>query len=91
MPQHQLTLIVRDGCHLCDDMRDALRAFRVELDFDWTELDVDADPALLERYHVLVPVLRFAGTDVCHHFLDLVALRTALASASDPDDPMVER
>ena len=73
-----LTLIIRKGCHLCDDMRDALHVYKDELDFDWFELDVDTDPELRERYHVDVPVLLLDGAEVCHHFFDLVALRSSL-------------
>ena len=83
----KLTLIVREGCHLCDDMRDALAAFRQELDYCWTELDVDADPDLLARYHVDVPVLLAGSTHVCHHFFSLAALKNALASAPDTQTP----
>ena len=74
-----LTLIVRDRCHLCDDMRDALHAFAREFNFDVRELDVDGDPELLARYHVDVPVLLRDGEEICHHFFDLAALRAAFA------------
>lgn len=73
-----LTLLVREGCHLCDDMRDALDALREDLDLRWTEQDVDADAALRQRYDALVPVLLLGEREVCHHFLDAVALRAAL-------------
>ena len=75
----QLTLINRIGCHLCDDMRDALAAFATELDFTWQELDVDADAELLARFNVDVPVLLLGDREICHHFFDLAALREALA------------
>ena len=61
-------------------MRDALHVYKDELDFDWLELDVDTDPELRERYHVDVPVLLLDGAEVCHHFFDLVALRSSLRS-----------
>jgi hypothetical protein len=75
---HKLTMIVRARCHLCDDMRDALAVFRDELQFTWHELDVDADLALLAQYHEDVPVLLNGEQEICHHFLDAVALRDAL-------------
>ena len=77
-PVKTLTLIIRKGCHLCDDMRDALHVYKDELDFIWREIDVDADPGLRERYHVDVPVLLLDETEICHHFLDSVALRNLL-------------
>jgi len=78
----ELTLIVRHGCHLCDDMRATLvelldgRAVRV------TELDVDADPALFARYNEWVPVLKRGEREICHYFIDAVALEQALGSDS---------
>jgi len=45
----------------------------------FVEFDVDADPALEERYGELVPVLtRPDGTEICHYRLDEQALKNAL-------------
>ena len=38
--------------------------------FTFDVIDVDADPALVERYDELVPVLVHHGCEVCHYFLD---------------------
>ena len=55
------------------------RALR-ERGIAFVEVDVDADPALEQRYGELVPVLaRPDGTEICHYFLDHAALYTALA------------
>ena len=44
------------------------------------EFDVDADPALEERYGELVPVLtRPDGSEICHYRLDEQALKRALS------------
>jgi hypothetical protein len=46
----------------------------------FVDVDVDADPALEERYGERVPVLvRPDGLEICHYFLDDAALRRALA------------
>ena len=43
------------------------------------EVDVDANPALDERYGEYVPVLVGAdGTEICHYFLDDAALHRLL-------------
>ncbi|WEF33845.1 glutaredoxin family protein [Pseudoduganella chitinolytica] len=72
MPTH-FTLYSRSYCHLCQDMLDALERLRTpEHSFTVEVIDVDADPALVERFDELVPVL-FAGLDrpeLCHYFLD---------------------
>jgi len=65
----------RSYCHLCEDMRLALDAFRGGYSFSVEMVDVDQDDALLRRYDELVPVLQgwHAGQvprQLCHYFLD---------------------
>jgi predicted thioredoxin/glutaredoxin len=43
-----------------------------------TVVDVDADPDLLRRYGLNVPVLLLDGTVVCKHRLDVDELRRLL-------------
>ncbi len=57
-------------------MAAALRARGVAFE----EIDVDADPALEERYGERVPVLTLEdGTELCHYHLDEEALKKALS------------
>jgi hypothetical protein len=57
-------------------MADALRGLGVE----FATFDVDADPALAERYGRKVPVLTDGGgREICHARLDAQALRARLA------------
>jgi len=42
----QLTVYVRQGCHLCTDMAQALERLRPELDFDVTSVDIDIAPTV---------------------------------------------
>ena len=79
----RFTLYSRSWCHLCEDLLDALRAFmaREGLACGVDVIDVDADPALAERFDELVPVLfgdDLAGPEICHYFLDEAALRRHL-------------
>ena len=75
-----LELLYRTGCHLCDEMRDLLAELLPEGSYQLMERDIDEDPALRAAHDVRVPVLRLGGEELCHHFLDLEAVRTALAS-----------
>jgi len=68
--QHQLTLYVRRGCHLCTDMAQALERLRPVYGFDYREVDIDADPKLARRYGTRVPVLAEGATEICDCFLD---------------------
>lgn len=76
----RLVLYSRSYCHLCDDMALALEKLGSSLDFDFSIVDVDSDPALEARYGELVPVLTDdQGHEICHYFLDMDLLRARLA------------
>ena len=60
---HDVTLITRAGCHLCQDAEGLLRRLRDELGFGYDELDVDADPARRDAYSDRVPVVLIDGKE----------------------------
>ncbi|MBP0596857.1 glutaredoxin family protein [Herbaspirillum sp. LeCh32-8] len=75
----------RSYCHLCEDMRDALQAELGATPAGIDMIDVDTDPALVELYDELVPVLvglrgQAPGVRLCHYHLDREALRAFLAA-----------
>jgi hypothetical protein len=78
-----LTLLTRAYCHLCDDMRVAIAPLAARFGAAVTELDVDADAALEERYGERIPVLLLGspaeGVELCHYSLDSAAVHRALA------------
>lgn len=74
-----LTVYGREGCHLCQDMLDALNDFQMDLRFGLQWVDVDNDPELVRRYGHLVPVLTAGKREICHYFLDATALNAFLA------------
>jgi glutaredoxin len=77
----RFTLYSRSYCHLCEDMLAALQAMAPkERAFEVDVIDVDADPALVERFDELVPVLygRLDEPELCHYFLDTAAVRRYL-------------
>ncbi|MGD2073583.1 MAG: glutaredoxin family protein [Gammaproteobacteria bacterium] len=80
MSGRELTLYYREGCHLCDEMLQALRGLQPRLGFGLRLVDVDGDPALVARYDESVPVLSVGGRDICHYRLDEAALREVLRS-----------
>ena len=81
-PRVTLTLLTRSYCHLCDEMREALRPIAAAHGATVNERDVDADAALEARYGDLVPVLLLgepgAGVEICHYRLDPDATAKAL-------------
>ena len=75
-----LTLYFREGCHLCDEMLQALMSLQPSLTFELQQIDVDDDPLLARRYNELVPVLALEDEEICHHRLDEAQLKGFLAS-----------
>lgn len=79
----RFTLYSRSYCHLCEDMLAALNALQTGTQrFAVDVVDVDADPALVEYFDELVPVLfgDLAQPELCHYFLDEDAVRRYLAT-----------
>jgi glutaredoxin len=82
MSQPSVTLYTRVGCHLCDVAKDVLDEARRERPFDLATIDVDTDPALVERYGLEVPVVTINGRKAFKFRVDPAALRDRLARAS---------
>jgi hypothetical protein len=77
-----LTMLSRAYCHLCDEMRDAVRPLAARHDAALIEVDVDAYPDLEVEYGDRVPVLMLGapsdGRELCHYRLDRGAVENAL-------------
>ena len=52
-----IVIYTRDGCHLCEEAREMLCEFGIAP----TLIDIDADPALRERFDTCVPVVEING------------------------------
>ena len=59
-------------------MRVALEPWCDAYGFSVEVLDVDSNPAWLERYDQLVPVLTLGEEEICHYFLDVERLRAVI-------------
>ncbi|WAX55565.1 glutaredoxin family protein [Jatrophihabitans cynanchi] len=77
--EHEVTLITRTGCHLCQDAEATLRRLAGELGFGYRELDVDADPARRAEYSDRVPVILVDGKEHGYWRVEEPRLRAALA------------
>jgi glutaredoxin len=72
-----VTVYTRAGCHLCRE------AERIVADVahglaDVELVDIDADPAITDRYTVRVPVVAVDGRELFEFTVDPDALRAAL-------------
>ncbi len=53
----KVELLTRSGCHLCDDARELLESYGLNV----TLIDIDVDTELRDRYCDCVPVIRIDG------------------------------
>ena len=73
----KVTVYTRQGCHLCADAEDVVRRVatgRADIEI----VDIDADPAITERYTVRVPVVAVDGVEIAQYELDPSVLVAAL-------------
>ncbi len=77
-----VTLLGRDGCHLCLDARAAVLRVREQVPFELIEIDVDSDPELQAEFGDQVPVVLVDGRMHSYFRLDEGRLRVALSSAT---------
>jgi len=70
-----VTLYTRQGCHLCEDAH----ALLVRHGLQPNLVDIDADPALRERYHECVPVVEIDGRERFRGHINEVLLMRLLA------------
>lgn len=77
---HEIQLLVRQGCHLCEAARATVSKVTKRLGMQFTELDIDSDPELLERHHEEVPVLVIDGQIRDFWTIDPVRLERLLSS-----------
>jgi hypothetical protein len=77
---HTITLLSRQGCHLCDDARAVISRVAADLGVPWSERDITASVQDLEEYGEMIPVTLIDG--VQHDFwrVDERRLRQALES-----------
>ena len=75
----KLTLYTRTGCHLCEDMEQALPELATEFNFTVETVVIDNNNELEQAYGTKVPVLMIADDVICEYFLDKVALSEAVA------------
>ncbi|HEX3997588.1 MAG TPA: glutaredoxin family protein [Pirellulales bacterium] len=74
MTEPEIILYTRLGCHLCDDAKSMLESHRLAVKC----VDIDTDPALVERFGLCVPVVFIDGRERFRGRIDPVLLRRLL-------------
>lgn len=79
LPDARVVVLVREGCHLCDDALGIIETVCRDAGASWQAVDVDADPELRARYTDHVPVTFVDGAQHALWFVDAAELAGALA------------
>jgi len=81
MDQARVVLLVRDGCHLCEQAIEIVRSVCTASGDTWAVQDVDADESLRAEYTDHVPVTFVDGVRHAIWVVDAGALASALRPA----------
>jgi glutaredoxin len=73
-----VTVVSRQGCHLCEVAEADVARICAELGVEWTPVDVDADQELRAEYGDHVPVILVDGNEHGYWRVEEDRLRAAL-------------
>jgi glutaredoxin len=76
---HQVTLLSRPGCHLCEEARAVIERVAGELGVPWSERDITQSPEDLEAYWEMIPVTFVDGVQHDYWRVSEDRLRAALS------------
>jgi len=77
---HVITLLTRQGCHLCDGAREIIARVAGELGLRWEERDITSTDSELREYWDKIPVTLIDGVQHDFWHVSEDRLRAALAS-----------
>lgn len=58
---HEVVVYSRNGCHLCDVVKETIEQAQGKADFVWREVDIDSDTQLRQGYNDEIPVVFIDG------------------------------
>lgn len=76
----RVVLYIRQGCHLCTQARELVAAECEQAGTSYTEVDIDSDDTLRNRFSDFVPVVEVDGEHVGFWRIKPELVRGALAS-----------
>lgn len=75
----RVEIYTKRDCCLCDEAKAVLTRVRAELPFELSEIDIEADPALWERFRTEIPVVFVGGRKAFKFRVDERELRRRLS------------
>lgn len=78
-PVNQFKFFYRNGCHLCEDMYQLIYSYESSHKISIEMINIDKDPALSDKYGLLIPVLTDRHeNEICHYFFDKISFERNL-------------
>lgn len=78
-PVAEVLMYAREGCHLCDEAREAILRLRDELGFAYREVDIEGHPELERAHGLRIPVVLVDGEEAFEYRVDAAELRRRLS------------
>lgn len=78
----RVILYSRPGCHLCDESWADLVEYQKQIGFELVKRSIEDDPADLERFQHLIPVVDIEGGPLLYPPHDWAVLGRALRTAA---------
>ncbi|MGH9352023.1 MAG: glutaredoxin family protein [Terriglobia bacterium] len=76
---HNVVVYSRQGCHLCDLVKETLAQAQPQAEFQWREVDIDLDPELRQKYNDQIPVVFIDGRKAFKYHMSREDFLRALA------------
>ena len=74
-----ITIYSKKGCHLCEVAMQKLLKIQNEFPFSLTEIDIENNDELFEKYKYLIPVIEINGKEVFTYKIDENKLKEILS------------
>ena len=74
----QVVIYTRPGCHLCEEAKQEMLAAHCADQYVLEEVNIESDPALVERYALEIPVITINGTKAFKYRLTAAEFRKAV-------------
>jgi glutaredoxin len=78
MSKPQVIIYSRPGCHLCEEAKAAILGAGCGDQFVLTEINIETDDELLNKYRYDIPVITIDGVETFIHRVDAREFRTRI-------------
>ncbi|WP_173915670.1 glutaredoxin family protein [Halobacillus sp. Marseille-Q1614] len=75
---NEAVLYLKQGCGLCNEVKGLLEILQEEFEIHVTEVDIEGNKLLEEKYLLEIPVLDLNGEEMDYRSIDLFTLRERL-------------